>query len=69
MSSRASRVSALRDTAKQYIAAEKKRIENEVSTLEAVLRGRTGGAGVQLKGIEVAKAAAENDLAAFLKEG
>lgn len=67
MSNRISRVSALRDTAKEYIKAEKTRIENEVSVLEAILSGRTGGAGIQLKGIQVAKSAAENDLAAFLK--
>lgn len=67
MGSRSERVAALRDTTKAYIQAEKKRIEKEVSSLEAILKGRTGGAGVQLAGIQVAKSAAENDLAAYLK--
>lgn len=67
--SRVDRVSALRDTTKAYVKAERTRIENEVAVLEAVLSGRTGGAGIQLKGIEVAKSAAENDLAAFLRNG
>lgn len=67
MSSRKDRVADLKKTADEYIAAEKKRIENEVSSLEAILKGRTGGAGVQLEGIKVAASAAQNDLAAFLR--
>jgi hypothetical protein len=64
---RIDRVSELKKTVDEYVAAEKKRIENEVASLEAVLKGRTGGAGVQLEALKVAQSAAANDLAAFLR--
>jgi len=67
MSTRASRLSDLEQTAKQYIAAEKKRAENQVKVLEAVLSGRTGGAGIQKVAVTVVSAVANADLAAYLR--
>lgn len=67
MSARSDRVSQMRDTAKDYIKSEKTRIENEVSVLEAVLKGRTGGAGVQEGSIATVVQKAQQSLADFLK--
>jgi len=66
MTDRASRVQALADAVKDYTAKEKTRIENEVSVLEAILSGRTGGAGVQASSTAVVAAVAQNDLKAYL---
>lgn len=65
--SRLSRVQELQTATKQYVAAEKKRIEDEVSVLEAVLDGRTGGRGVQRVGQEAVSAVAKANLAAYLQ--
>jgi hypothetical protein len=65
--SRADRLSELESKTKEYVKKEKTRIENEVQVLEAVLKGRTGGAGVQKISVTVVTAAAENDLASYLK--
>jgi hypothetical protein len=51
-----------------YVAKEKTRIENEVKYLEDVLKGRTGGAGIQSQAWQKTSQAAQNDLAAYLKE-
>jgi hypothetical protein len=66
MSSRLDRLKALQQTTKDYIAKEKTRIENEVSVMEAILKGRTGGAGVQAPSTTVVAAVAQNDLSDFL---
>lgn len=68
MASRSDRIAALQSTTKEYIRKEKERIENEVSVLEAVLRGRTGGTGIQQNGTAVVEAVAKRSLADFLKE-
>lgn len=47
--------------------SEKKRLENEVKVLEAVLQGRTAGAGIQANSVATVQAVAESDLAAYLK--
>lgn len=65
--SRASRLKDLETATKNYVKSEKKRIENEVKVLEAVLKGRTAGAGVQANSVAVVSAVAVSDLAAFLK--
>lgn len=65
--SRQERISDLQTAVKEYVKAEKTRIENEVSVLEAVLRGRTGGAGVQKLGTAVVEAVAYKSLAEYLK--
>jgi hypothetical protein len=65
--SRATRLSDLESKTKEYVKKEKTRIENEVSVLEKVLSGRTGGAGVQKFSVATVQAVAQNDLASFLK--
>jgi hypothetical protein len=66
MSSRASRVQDLADAVKDYTKNEKKRIDNEVKLLSAILDGRTGGKGVQKITTKVVKAVAQYDLDAYL---
>lgn len=65
--SRSQRISDLKKAADDYCNSEKKRIENEVSVLNAVLSGRTGGKGIQQAGTSQVQAVAVNDLASFLK--
>lgn len=65
--SRSSRLDELKAATKDYVASEKKRIENEVKVLEAVLSGRTAGAGIQANSVAVVSAVAYADLSAFLK--
>lgn len=67
MSSRKERVIALKEATHDYVDKEKKRIENEVSVLEAVLSGRTGGAGVQQPSVEHVSAVAQNDVSTYLR--
>jgi hypothetical protein len=67
MSDRASRVQKLADAVKDYTKKEKTRIENEVKVLEAILKGRTGGAGVQASSNKVVEAVAKNDLKSYLE--
>lgn len=69
MANRYERLELLEKTAKEYIKREKARIENEVSVLEAVLRGRTGGAGIQSKSTSTVAAVAQSDLTDYLKGG
>ena len=68
MSDRKSRLKDLQDTAKDYISKERTRAENEVKVLQAVLDGRTGGAGIQAVSVAVVSAVANSDLADYLKE-
>lgn len=65
--SRASRLKDLETATKDYVKSEKKRIGNEVKVLEAVLKGRTAGAGIQANSVAVVSAVALSDLAEFLK--
>lgn len=65
--SRSSRLADLETSTKDYVKNEKKRIENEVKVLEAVLTGRTAGAGIQANSVAVVSAVAFADLASFLK--
>jgi hypothetical protein len=65
--SRSSRLSDLETATKDYVKTEKKRLENEVKVLEAVLDGRTAGAGIQANSVAVVQAVAESDLSAYLK--
>ncbi len=67
MSTRAERVRALQKSVTEYVKAEKTRITNEVASLEAVLKGRTSGAGIQKVNVKVVEAAAGNDLSDFLR--
>lgn len=61
------RIQSLQRTAKEYIDAERKRTENHVKVLEDVLNGRTAGKGVQKVSVKVVQAAADKDLATYLK--
>lgn len=61
------RVSDLQTTAQKYISKEQTAIKNEVSVLQAILSGRTGGQGVQTSSAAAVNAAAFNDLADFLQ--
>ena len=64
---RLDRLQDLETSTKEYVKNEKKRIENEVKVLEAVLKGRTGGAGIQAKTVTVVASVAQNDLASYLR--
>lgn len=66
MSDRSSRVKALADAVKDYTGKEKTRIDNEVKSLQAILDGRTGGAGVQKIATKVVEAVANHDLQTYL---
>lgn len=57
----------MQDATKEYVKSEKKRLENEVKVLEAVLDGRTAGAGIQANSVAVVQAVAQSDLSAYLK--
>lgn len=63
---RVQRLQQLKQELDRYVDAEKTRIENEVSVMEAILQGRTGGAGIQTSPRQVIEAVAQNDLAAYL---
>lgn len=56
----------LQTAAKAYTAAERTRLENEVSVLKAVLSGRTGGAGIQRLNTEMISAVAKKSLDDYL---
>lgn len=67
MSTRKERLQALQSATRDYVKAETRRLQNEADFLEAVLKGRTGGEGVQQIGTAVVEAVASKDLAAYLK--
>ena len=66
MSNRNNRLQQLQQTTQQYVQKEQTRINNEVSVMQDILNGRTGGAGVQQSGTAVVTAVAQNDLNAYL---
>jgi hypothetical protein len=66
-SNRNQRLQSLLQTTQQYVQNEQTTINNQVSVLQAVLNGRTGGAGVQASSTTVVAAVAQNDIAAFLQ--
>jgi hypothetical protein len=68
MADRASRIQDLQDTAKDYIKSERTRAENEVKSLDEILKGRTGGQGIQAVSVAVVASVANKDLEAYLKE-
>jgi hypothetical protein len=67
MADRLSRLKELENATKEYIKAERKRAENEVKSLQAILDGRTGGAGIQAISVNIVAAVANKDLEAYLK--
>lgn len=66
MSDRTTRLNNLKQTVDQYVQKEQERISNEVQSLQAILNGRTGGAGIQQGNTNAVAAVAFNDLAEFL---
>ena len=63
---RLSRLVALQQATQTYVQQEQTRILNEVSVLQAVLSGRTGGAGIQSAVWQQASKATLSDLADYL---
>ena len=61
------RVTALQQTATQYISKEQTSITNTVSSMKAILNGRAGGAGVQQSNSAAIASIAFNDLTDFLQ--
>jgi hypothetical protein len=66
MSERSDRVTALEKAVNDYVKKEKTRVENEVSVLTDILKGRNAGAAVQSSPSEAMNAVAFNDLTAYL---
>lgn len=67
MANRAQRITELENAVVDYVAKEKTRLENEASVLKGILSGRTGGKGMEKAATKVIAAAAQNDLAAYLR--
>lgn len=65
--SRSDRLQALQKAVNEYINAEQQAISNQVSVLTAILKGRTGGKGLQASTNDVVTAVAQNDLASYLQ--
>lgn len=65
MATRADRLDALQKALDNYTSKEKKRIENEVTFLKAVLKGRTGQETVS-RAVSVISEAAYGDMATYL---
>ena len=65
---RLDRLQRLQKALEDYVSSEKTRIDQEVSILQAVLNGRTGGAGIQRFSIDVADAVTQGALAYYLAE-
>ncbi len=65
--SRKDRIQALRSAVKEYADQERKRLKQEVEILEKILKGRTGGKGIQRSSTKVVEAVAQNDLETYLK--
>lgn len=61
-----SRITALENAFNEYEASEKKRITNEASVLQAILDGRTGGAGIDRFSIQVIETATRSSIQALL---
>jgi hypothetical protein len=61
------RLQNLLQATQQYVQNEQTVINNQVSVLQAVLNGRTGGAGVQASSTAVVAAVAQNDIATYLQ--
>jgi hypothetical protein len=61
------RLDALKAALKSYYTTEKVRLTNEATVLNAVLSGRTAGAGIQKSSTEIVSKVAESDLAAYLR--
>lgn len=56
----------LQKATKEYVAKERTRLTNEASVLEAILKGRTGGKGLQTLSIQTMSAVAQKDIEVYL---
>jgi hypothetical protein len=56
----------LQKTTKEYVAKERTRLQNEAAVMKAVLKGRTGGRGLQDQNTQVAAAVAQANLSKYL---
>lgn len=65
-SQRDQRLQSLLQATQQYVQTEQTNINNTVQVLQAILNGRTGGAGVQASSTAVVAAVAQNDIAVYL---
>lgn len=64
---RLARLQALQMSVDQYVASEQTRIMNEVTALQAILNGRTGGAGVQQSSSAAVTSVAYANIASYLE--
>jgi hypothetical protein len=64
---RADRLKALEKATTKYITAERKRLNDEVAALKAILEGRTGGKAIQSVAANYVGAVARKDLKSFLE--
>lgn len=64
---REGRLDALKTALTGYYTSEKTRLTNEAKVLDAILNGRTAGAGIQKSSTETVSKVAESDLAAYLR--
>lgn len=56
----------LKKTGDEFVQKEKERLTNEANALDAILKGRTGGAGIQTLNTQLASAVAKRDMADYL---
>ena len=69
MSTRLQRLRDLQKATRDYVSKERTRLENEAQVLKDVLDGRTARRGIQALSTSVVSAAAEKDLASYLRGG
>jgi hypothetical protein len=66
MASRSALLKQLQSTTKAYVTKERTRLQNEASVLTAVLKGRTGGKGIQAANTTAVAAVAQASLSTYL---
>lgn len=66
MATRLEMLKKLQATTKEYVKKERTRLENEAKVLEAILKKRTGGRGIQAANTAVVSAVAQKDMDSYL---
>jgi len=66
MAQRIELLKQLQSTTKEYVKKERTRLQNEADVLTAVLKGRTGGKGIQATPTSVVASVAKRSLADYL---
>lgn len=56
----------LKTTTKEYVSKERARLQNEAAVMKDILKGRTGGRGLQKTNTQVAAAVAQANLTKYL---